>query len=970
MFHSPLKRRCLAGSLTVLVFAAVAILAPPPAAAQTAGTIAGTVVDASTMRPVNGAQIAVDGSERGTLSDARGRFIIPNLPPGRHSVRVTNIGFRTAVAEVTVSAGGTARADFALEISAIALDEVVATGTAGAVEKRRLGASVGAIDIGSIPVPVASVGDALAARIPSVRSVTAAGGVGTSKDLRVRGTSSFVLGQRPVIYIDGVRVDNTAGEWAGGGNVAGGTCCAFSGGAGEDRISDINPEDIERIEVLKGAAAATLYGSEATNGVIQIFTKRGRNNSAPSFTFSAATGFNRHRENWPTKLYPNFTGPDGFQARDANELIENGAIQSYDLSVQGGGQDVTYFVAGSFSSEEGSLKPNEQSTANLRLKLQWLPSDRWSFDLNSAFGKNDILALQSGNNWTALYGNAVLGNPRLARPERPFGEPWTSVADIRAIEAFSHARRWTGGLTAVYQPSRRFVHRLTLGYDEVTDRKERLLPFGHTYVYLGDVGERNIGYRTGVTTTVDYLATLGMDLGSRVASDFSVGAQGYWVDESLSMAIGRGYAGPGVTTVGGAATTLADEYFEESITVGVFAQNRLSIDDRLFATLGLRIDGNSAFGTNYGLQPYPKADIAYLISEEGFLPAAVSNLKLRAAIGTSGLAPGAFDQFQTYTPTAVLDTDEPGVTPANPGNPNLEPEKTTEVEAGFEMGLLEDRVGVEFTAYRAITRDALLRVSLPPSMGFSQQQLQNTGEILNTGWELSLNTAPVVRRGFRWHTQLNLDGNRNEILSLGPNAVDGRLGAHREGKPVNSIWGYVIEDYDQATNRHTRSDTTVYFGGPLPTFNLSLGNTFTLGAFRLYGLISAERGAWFTNSDLSYRIRQGASDYYYETFENGEPTARTDSLVNYYTLVTANNKRDNVRIREVSLSYSVPGEVTSAFGMGSTTFTLSGQNLQWWDDCMCADPNMQYAPGSSTNFSGFLAMPAARRFLLSVRTSF
>lgn len=970
MPHPCLRRPAALRWATVLGLALAQVVLPPSAASQSAGTITGTVVDASTMRPVNGAQVTVVGTGRGTLSDARGGFLLTNVPAGSHTVRATNIGYRTTEETVAVSPGEVARVEFALEISAVALDEVVATGTAGAVQKRRLGASVGSVDVGSIPVPVASVGDALAARIPSVRSVTAAGGVGTAKDLRVRGTSSFVLGQRPVVYIDGIRVDNTAGEWAGGGNVAGGTCCAFSGGAGEDRISDINPEDIERIEVLKGAAAATLYGSEATNGVIQIFTKRGRNNSAPSFTFSAATGFNRHRENWPTKLHPNFSGPDGFQARDANELIENGAIQSYDLTVQGGGQDVTYFVAGGFSSEEGSLKPNEQSTANLRLKLQWLPSDRWSFDLNSAFGKNDILALQSGNNWTALYGNAILGNPRVATEERPFGEPWTSVEAIRAIEAFSHARRWTGGMTTVYQPSRRFVHRLTLGYDQVTDQKERLLPFGHNYVYLGDVGERNIGYRSGVTTTVDYLATLGLDLTSRIDSDFSVGAQGYWVDESLSMAIGRGYAGPGVTTVGGAATTLADEYFEESITLGVFAQNRLSISDRLFATLGIRVDGNSSFGANYGLQPYPKADVAYLISEEGFLPEVISNLKLRAAIGTSGLAPGAFDQFQTYTPTAVLETDQPGVTPANPGNPDLEPEKTTEIEGGFEMGILEDRIGLEFTAYRAVTRDALLRVSLPPSMGFSRQQLQNTGEILNSGWELSLNTSPVATPRFRWHTQLNLDGNRNEILSLGPNAVDGRLGAHREGKPVNSIWGYVIEDYDPATNRHTRSDTTVYFGSPLPTFNASLGNTLSFGPFRLYGLVSAERGAWFNNGDLPYRIRQGASDYYYETFENGQPTARTDSLVNYYTLVTANNKRDNIRIREASLSYSLPSNLTSPFGVGSTSVTLSGQNLQWWDDCMCADPNMQYAPGNSRNFSGFLAMPAARRFLLSLRTSF
>jgi hypothetical protein len=269
-----------------------------------------------------------------------------------------------------------------------------------------------------------------------------------------------------------------------------------------------------------------------------------------------------------------------------------------------------------------------------------------------------------------------------------------------------------------------------------------------------------------------------------------------------------------------------------------------------------------------------------------------------------------------------------------------------------------------------VTRDALLGIALPPSEGFSQSQLRNTGEVLNTGWEVSLNAAPIVRRDFRWQMHLNLDGNRNEIISLGPTAVDGRLGNHREGKPVNSVWDYVITGYDATTNKHTRSDTTVYMGSPLPTFNTSLGNTLSFGPFRLYGLISAEKGAVFSNGDRPFRIRQGAGDEYLSTFENGVPTARTDSLVDYFTRVGAIDKRDNIRIREISLTYRLPDQILGGIGLGSTSMTLSGQNLYWWDSCNCADPNMRYQPGLSGSFSGFLAMPAARRFLLSLRTRF
>jgi hypothetical protein len=229
-----------------------------------------------------------------------------------------------------------------------------------------------------------------------------------------------------------------------------------------------------------------------------------------------------------------------------------------------------------------------------------------------------------------------------------------------------------------------------------------------------------------------------------------------------------------------------------------------------------------------------------------------------------------------------------------------------------------------------------------------------------------------VTQTVRWNTQLNLDGNRNEILDLGPTAVNGRLGTHRVSKPVNSLWGQVITGYDPATNRHTRSDTSVYIGGPLPTFNASLGNTVSVGAIRLYGLVSMERGAWFNNGDRPYRIRQGAGDEFLATLTpDGQRTVRTDSLVNYHSLVGDFQKRYHVRIREVSLSYMVPDGLMGGFGFGRTTLTFSGQNLMWWDDCKCTDPNMQYAPGDAgNNFSCFLAMPQPRRFLASLRTSF
>jgi len=375
------------------------------------------------------------------------------------------------------------------------------------------------------------------------------------------------------------------------------------------------------------------------------------------------------------------------------------------------------------------------------------------------------------------------------------------------------------------------------------------------------------------------------------------------------------------------------------------------------------------------------------------LPEFVSNLKLRGAVGLAGKFPGAFDQFQTYTPTAVL-SDVAGVTPNNPGNADLKPETTTEMEGGFDAGFFDDRLGVTFTYYRAKTTDALLGLNRPPSEGFSSSRLENVGEILNTGWEVSVNYTPVNTANLRWSVDLNMDGNQNEILTLGDQAVYTKinrvvngayvvdsvlyLGGHYVGYPIRGNWGREITSWNATSKTHTRSDYNLYQGPNLPTFTASLANTLTFGAFRLYGLVSTDRGAVFSNGDRPFAIRQNAGDELLSLYDfknrdaNGNPTrtAAADSLNNYYTLSAAYDSRDEIRIRELSLTYTVPDGLSGRLGLGRTLVTLSGQNLHWWDDSNSMDPAIVYSGGSSTNYSGFLAMPQSRKFLLSVRTGF
>ena len=1005
-----------------------------PAAAQN-GSVIGTVVDKSGKQPLNGVQVTIEGANIGALSDARGRYTIIGVRPGQVTVRATYIGYRSETLPATVTVGQAATVNFELGVSAVSLDEIVVTGTAGAAAKKELGATIATVSVANIQEKVGGitdVGSVLQSRIAGVRSIGTVGGVGTSKDLRIRGTSSFELGQRPLIYIDGVKIDTRQREWNGMGT----SCCSFSGGAGTDRLHDLNPNDIERIEVIKGAAAGTLYGTEATNGVIQIFTKRGRQESAPRWTAQLTTGLQRHRENFQTKEWPKFKGPDGTQALDANEtLIENGPYKALDLTVQGGGSAMTYFVSGGYTDEQGSISPNYMKRGNLRMNMHWVSTQKLSFDVTSAYTRNRIMELQSGNNWTSLLGNAVLGVPYNACRtgancadgiERPYGEPWVPIAAIREIDTFDDANRWTGGVTANYSPGGTFTNKFQVGLDVVNEEKTYLRPFGYPYTYV-PFGEKDLGYRNYRSVTAEYLGTVGFDnILPNLSSRISFGAQGYQTVERFNMAVGNTFAAPGVTTVNGGSIRSGSEQFEERVQLGFFGQNRFAFKDKIFLTTGIRIDGNSAFGDDYGYQVYPNAQLSYDLSGESWKPAFISNLRLRGAIGTAGLAPGAFDKFLTFAPLTTGD-EQSGVRASTGGNQELGPERTTEYEGGFELGFWNDRIGLDFTAYRRETKDAIVQIGRAPSVSFGSAPRENVGGVRDQGYEFALRVTPVEASRIRWSTDLRLDGNHNEVTDLGMAAdtIVKKRGSLRLGLPILTRFTRVLcsEKYSQydpgdprnggcsvmqngqivrrtgynpVTRQFTRTDTTVYIGKALPDFNASLGNELTFGAFRVYGLVTLERGAYFGNSDRPYRANNrtgpeylgalapaGSADCvtswptgaqgprYVDTGRQWCDTVKSDSIYQMWRVVSPEDSRNNIRIREVSLGYQVPESLSGKLGFSRTMITLAAQNLQWWDSCNCMDPNMNYTGGSDFSVaSGFLGQPQPRMFKLSVRTTF
>ena len=296
------------------------------------------------------------------------------------------------------------------------------------------------------------------------------------------------------------------------------------------------------------------------------------------------------------------------------------------------------------------------------------------------------------------------------------------------------------------------------------------------------------------------------------------------------------------------------------------------------------------------------------------------------------------------------------------------------MDGGFDAGFFGDRLGIEASVYRTNVRNAIVPVLLPPSVGFTATQSRNIGGIVNRGWDVSVNLLTFSRNGFDWRNEIRMDGLRNKVTDLGGNkgVTDAAGNQVRVGYPVGAVFAIAPKSYDAATKRWIGTDTAVFFGPPLPTFNLSYAPNIKWGRFTLYSLMTMERGAWFNNADLPYRFRQNTGDEFLALLgPGGVNTAASDSAVAYWRTFTDIERRDNVRLRTISLGIEVPDRYSSRLGFGRTAVTFAANNIMWWDNCRCNDPNSNWAGASSFgNNTGFLTDPSPRTFRMLVRTRF
>lgn len=1000
-------RNCLRTTLASFALAALT-LTPGAADAQETGRVVGQVTAAVNMRPLEGAQVFVEGLRIGGLTNAEGRFLILNVPAGTHTVRVENLGFAAASQSVTVTAGGTATVNFSLTETAVALEELVVTGTATEVRAREVGNSLDAITSRDIEnMPVTNTENILGGRVPGVTVTQAGGQPGSGGTIRIRGQSTASQTTEPLIYIDGVRVYNLP----------------MSGG-GESRVSfsplqDIAAEDIERVEVIKGASATTLYGTEAAGGVIQIFTKRGIAGD-PIWNADVTTGFASTAPlgdpDDPSELYTRCDAEMYGLSQSSSTLGERiyfqdptcpsggrwfgkGLQQRYSLSVRGGSEAVNYFVSANFNDSEGTLPTQESKDGGFRANIDFRPVDDLSIQLNTAYTRRASQFVVDGNNADGFLlnvGRGTNGNFKGGKDDDCDGIDVLCVTNGYLFDADIGATsdRYTTGMIFHYTPTESLSQRLAVGWDYLNLTTEDWIPFGYLRAPSGYFSSRTDSREK---LSIDYAGTFKNNFTDQIVSTFSWGGQIFRDRYRQKFASTQDFSGPGkpLLTSGSASPSIDDQIVAQT-NAGLFLQEVLGYQDRLFLTLGLRVDGNSAFGDDFGLEYYPKASLSWILSDYDFWPTdVVDAFKLRGAVGYSGKAPGVFDKFRTWSPI-VEEAGSGGFTPADVGNAEVGPERTREIEVGFDASFLAGRLGLEATYYNTLTSDALVPVTLPPSNGFLASSIQNVGEITGSGAEFQI-TADVLRReNLDWRFRANVGFNKTEAKDLGGQEINADLGAAvREGYPVPSYFGTRITNPNELAEPILETDE--YLGAVNPTRLIGLGSTLSFnqnltldvlfehqGGHRLpqyTGYQNARRGAWYPCFDVQAAMvaqRNGDSG------PIGQYTAMERAQCRMNGIGGHNSdfwieKADFWKLRQIAMTYQLPESLVSGFASRASV-TLSGSNLFTWTDYSGVDPEVEdftdrgesgiYDGNSDYGRREYYQIPPARMFLLSFRVTF
>ena len=980
----------------LLLLSLLAAVFPSLAAAQN-GVITGRVTDHSDGAPLEAARVVLTGATRIETTNRDGQYTIRGVAPGSYQLRVLRVGYRPETQSTSVADGETATLDFAMSAAPVQLDEIVSTAT-GEQRKLEIGNAVTTIDAAKIAeqAPITEFANLLSGRAAGVQVLKSSGTTGEGTRIRIRGSNSISLSNEPLYYLDGIRLESGSSSTTL--NVGG--FSDQSSNAGPSRINDIVPDDIESIEIVKGPAAATLYGIQASNGVVRITTKHGTAGPPRWNIFSelgAVSDNNQYPLNYYGRVDPavDSLGLDGF-CTIQNELngdctqsqlqkfqplnnpatrpYKAGLRQMYGANVSGGSDQVRYFVSGTYENEKGpfrlpafeedsiraargtvpdnQIRPNALEKYGVRANVRANVSPSFDVDASLGFLTSNTRFIENDNSFLTVNGSGTTSG---VLPEDNRG--WYFIpAELFAELANQGANRFTGGFTGNWRPLSWLTGRATIGYDVVNRTDVQFFPTGE----VADLNANRAGVRSQnrfdiSQTSVDLGASAHFQLTPAVGSRTSVGGQFFRDLARGSFATGRGLpAGSG--TISGAGSTEASDTLVESRSIGSFIEQELNLKQRLYVTGALRFDDNSAFGKNFDATVYPKASVSWLLSDEPFFHVqAINTLRLRAAYGASGQHPGTTDALRFFRAVSGRKdaAGTTGLTFGGLGNSNLKPERSREFEVGVDAGLFRDRVSLELTYYSKLTKDALIQRAIAPSLG-ADSQFVNLSRIRNRGVEVAITTRIIDSKRTAWDLTLSGSTTHNKILELGEGVSPIFVGfyqQHRAGYPAGGFWAPTISfndaNHDGVIDQSevTLSDSAVFRGSAIPTREASLNSQLALfGGRVVVGTQFDYRGGHLVDNSLEqfrcFSIGNCRALYDRTAPLSEQARAQSTFLPGAGNSVAFLEPGWFIKLRELSLTLEAPESWARAFRSSRMSLTLAGRNLWTITDYSGVDPEV------------------------------
>jgi TonB-linked SusC/RagA family outer membrane protein len=1021
-------RLSLRGSISRAVASVGVLLAVAAAPAFAQGIITGRVINSEAKVALGDVQLLVEGTSIVTVTNAEGRFTLRNVPAGAREVRAFRVGYTPQKKSVTVTAGQSATLEFELVAAIVKLQEVVTTAT-GEQRRVELGHSVANVDVSRKmqEAPIKNMGDLLVAKAPGVQ-VLPANMTGGGARVRIRGTSSFSLSNDPIYVIDGIRMTSGSGNNVGSAIGVGGTTM--------NRANDINPEEIENIEIVKGPSAATLYGTDAANGVIVITTKRGRagrtnwntfvehgvindlNDYPAQYTILGKTpGTTTQRRCTLRELSVSASATGATCIMDSTSsvnifadpdltMLKQGARDNLGVQVSGGTEASRYFLSLDIQKETGPFGLpafNERRMDSLNIPMpndvrrpSQLEQGSFRANINASLSPNldvgvttNLIRLdqrlpQVDNNVNSIFYNAMTGPGfRAGGPGYTgigtLGQPLNGYGSFTPGEIFQrlttqNIHRAIFGTNINYRPLTWLSTRADIGVDLTTRADYQLQRFAEGPDFGSQrQGVVNDSRGTLRNFTSNFNGTGSWQLLQNLSSKTTFGIQyvnGYNYFDNAGGTI----LPPGAQNVGAVTTPNVSQGTTLTNTLGMFVDEALALNDRLWLNLAVRTDQNSAFGTNFQRVYYPKVSASWMLSDEDFFPSIplLSSLRLRTAYGTAGLQPGPNDALRSFstTTTAIAGADITGLQSNLLGNPNIKPERTREFEAGFEAKLWDSRINLDFTYYNKVNNDQLFNLPIAGSAGTNVTSvLTNLGATQNTGAEVLVNAQLVDNRALAWDITVAASHNGNKLVTLGktPAGTDiPPIGVNttvqqRPGLPLNSYWSrpftFVDTNGDKIiTPNEVTVDTTWRFEGySQPRDEVSITNGFDLlnRRLRITTLVDYKGGSNLLNNQEGFlcQNRLAACEYIGTLEPSLANQARAIAYAEKGTLNTAWGFIEPLqfwRIREVSMNYTFSDNLSrKIFRSQGANVSVAVRNIALFTNYTGLDPEANYSQGDT-----------------------